>query len=784
MLALAVVAGPLEDMQSLAEFRSPLLTSLGDLKLSDEEALNQISSRINEVLEIPNDAQNKDFWIDMITKKRTFAPKQATTDSILEALKAQVEEECGKLFAATQALVQKQEANWGEKEINEVLGGFRAVANSVAAKMTEMVVNDARAQFAHAVDSAVIDKELKIKQGVATELANLLIEKMNEFNEAFEDVDLGIDEDFSNEIQGVLSASIKLTNPLSHSLGQVLSLMTNGAYMLRIEARFMFAAIQHYTEVPAKDRLSRMLVIARLLVLFGQLNNKLEEVNDLSNTIFAFRQAIIKGDAQEDANFAPLFRAFTRDYITIINQQISTEASFTMGKRLLTISQELVQSHLTEFVKARVAEHSLPHLSLAELPQNSKDYLEVINAITALDFADVTAPWWNEVLLGYDRLLAVDPNVINTAGYASILLSSSITPVEGHLEFLNALYALLLEFLELNGSQLSPENYGVYFDQYINSAAQQSPLIQKYYLQLKVHNIYCIPATKTFDVVFNNFAATADEAKALGQALSAGNFERVDKMLFNAYARHTGDKKASSKNSFLYIQKLSGATVPSDKFNHGNFGFTVKESAKQKRKEEGIVTVHIKFSDAKPEGAIVKKEKTPAKSPNKIVIDQGEEENLPDPGELKLVRTDGNDHYSYSSHGSPVKEEESPQELPSIQRQPSLIPNKELETLVQQQIEQKEAEEKVESQITQILEPKNPVTEADSKTAQQQEPEADLNELQGDLTDTEKKVLLQKNLKEVLGQLSEITDADGNTTKFVYVKLIPKKSDCYHTLFS
>lgn len=784
LIGLAAAFNPLKDMQDLAEFRSPLLASLGDLSLSDEDALNQISNRINEVLEIPNDDKHKNFWIDLISRKESFKVSEAPSESISETLKQKLSDEVDQLKAAAQKIKDDAGDNDVDEEVTKaVLAGIRDIAAKVSADMSKLILADARQQFADLVDSTSADKELKIKKHVANDLAELMIEKMNEFIEEFE---ADIDEDFSNEIQAVLFDAVKLTNPVSHNLAQVLLLVSNGAYMLRIESRYMFAAIQHYTEVPAKDRLSRMLIIARLLVLFGHLNNKLDEVNDLSNLVFAYRQAVVKGDEQEDANFAPLYRALVRDYITILGQQISTETSYQLGKRLLTTAQEITQTHMVGYIKNRIARNSLPHLSLADLPLNSKDYLEVVNAITTLDFKDVTTSWWNEALLGFDKLLAIPPQVLNTLGYASLLLSESFLPLDKHEEFFDTLYAQLLEFLQNNGAQLSPETFGVYFDQYINEVAKRNPLAQKHYLALKTQNIFFITSAPTYSVVFNPYVATIEEAKALGRSLSKDDFKKTIALMFNAYVAGFDKKESASPvNTFVFMKEFSGASVPIERFSHATLNFRVKESAKQKRNVDQYATVQLKFSDGQNDASLIKKEKTP----NKIIIDAGEDQ-IEDLKTPKLVRTDGPEHRVIPTQVAQVEQVQAPQELPSIQIQLSVIPVEKLENLVQEQIQEKEHEEKIENQVNQILEEAQPQQDEvqpkqDSPKDIQPvtQPEADLNQLQGDLSNTEKKILAQKNLKEVLDQIDEITDGEGNTTKFVYVKLIPKLSDCYKTLF-
>lgn len=905
ILAVGVLATPAEEMERYQGYRSPLLESLGNLKISDEEALRGVSSKINSVLGVADNEANKELWVELIAKKRQIPEPTESAESIktanTEAFNAEIKQLYEKLTAIKESGLGKEEKK--EKLLKEATEGLTAAANNAISGLKKLVAAEYRSQFRKLYANIGQNGKLELQTTSTSDFAVELVEKMNEIITNYK---VALTEEFSDSLQSNLFEQMKGSHQMSHQLTQVFSLLTRGAYMLRIETAFMFQAIQHYNQIDEAHRLSRFNLLAKLLVLFGQIHNKFDEIGDITEQIYAYRKGIVRRTVEEDKAFSSLFGLVARDYLVILQTQIGFEVSHALGRRLLVVAQELDQAHFAPFLLKHINEQGgLPTISSGALAQNAKELLEVIACITALPISELSGNWWSGIAHKFDVLLKVNPNVINVAGYSSLMFTGSVVLDGNHHDAFSVFYNLVLEFLESNGAKMSPENYNRYLDQYINLAADRSKLVQSYYLVFKVHNIYHYENKEEFEVKFNDFASE-EGAKAMGKWLVDNDYKKIKVLLWNAYAKWTGDKKKSSNESFKFVAAYVGQSVNSKFFDHYKLEFTVEEGSKQARMSH-VSSISITFAEKESRGKlkstlpvqdnsanhspiknldIIKevspkkveepvKEKTPTKekTPNKIIIDAGEPtENkietpiinnaIPDPAQVE------DDHYRCSSHGSPAKEDDLPEDLnapnnfgldnkdsfdsdnfelpelvrknavnvkdlesPKLTKDPSFVldnelstpklvrndafvdddlgplklvrtdslshyPGEELSKLANEEIAKVAAKEYVNELFDKILNqieftgPSTPEkkeeqpAEVKQPAVEEKEEPVDINSLTGDLTAEEKQILSQPNLAELLSHLNEFTDEEGNETKILYVKLIPKQSDCYNTLFA
>lgn len=787
ILGALVAATPAEDMKAYQAYRGPLMESLGDLSLSDEEALKKISDFVNSALDLPQNEQNKNFWIDLISGKAKYAVPEFDAN-FQETLSNKVKAQSKTLFQKVQALgsqgqYQKDEAALQQAQSEETTKGFKALAAEISQDLAKALLNDIKSQFAFSVNNKNSESHLESKTKTATDLVHLFIDEINNF---IEQLNVDVSEDLPEEIQALVYNDVRAQDPKFHKISQVLTLITNGAYLIKIEAMYMFASIQHFSEVAAAKRVSRMALINRLLVLFGHLCQTWGDAEDFIVSIINYRKGVIRGDIPEDKAFTGIYNQVARDLIVIINQQAGIELSFDLGRRLLILCQELKQTHVIPFLLHQVKSNNLPHLPAEGAPAHSRHYLKIVSFITSLTFKDIPNAWWEEVMIGFDNLLQIDSGVLNMLSYVTLQLSEPITALANHEEFLGIHFNALLEFLEVNGEYLIPETYFQHFSKFLDLIVEKSELAKKYYFLLKLQNIYAAPTTAAFPIDFNVYAADENAAKELGKFATESGYETLSKITWNAFVRKTKNNKGSALRAFAHFKEFSGQkAVDFMLFNHANFQFTVDSSVKQKRPSSSFKDVVIKISDSQANLSLKKVNKD--KSPNKITIDAGETEI----DDLAVEE---------------VKPEVKNVETPAIVV--VNIPNAPLEKLVEEQIKENKQAEKIEEQIIQILkEPEPEVKQAeDNQPSNQIEEPAKLhdideapkketpveqkaetvtiNEIAGALTPKEKKLLEQKNLRELIGQVSEIIDEDGNVTKLVYAKVIPHQSDCFKSIFA
>lgn len=860
ILAVGVLATPAEEMERYQGYRSPLLESLGNLKISDEEALRGVASQVNSVLGVADDESNKELWVELIAKKRQIPELAESTESIKaannEAFNAEINQLYSKLSAIKESSLGKEEKK--AQLLKASTEGLTAAANNAIPGLKKFVVAEYRSNFRNLYSKIGQNDKLELESSGASDFAVEIVEKMNEIITNYK---VALSEEFSEGLQNTIFEELKGSHQLRHQLTQVFSLLTRGAYMLRIETAYMFQAIQHYNQIDESHRLSRFNLLAKLLVLFGQIQNKFEEIGDITEQIYAYRKGVVRRTIEEDKNFSSLFGKIASDYLVILNKQIGFEVSRALGRRLIVVAQELDQSHFAPFLLKHISEHGgLPTISSSGYSQNSKELLEVVACITSLPSNELSSAWWSEVAQNFDLLLKINPNVLNVAGYASLMFTGATVLDGNHNDAFSVFYNLVLEFLETNGAKMSPENYNRYLDQYINLAADRSKLVQSYYLVFKVHNIYHYENKEEFDVKFSQFAASEDDAKAMGKWLVDNDYKKIKVLLWNAYAKWSGDKKKSSNESFKFVSAYLGQSVSSKYFDHYKLEFTVEEGSKQARMSH-VSSISITFAEKESRGKlkstvvqdnsaknspvkeleiikevspkrieepVVQKSPIKEKTPNKIIIDAGEpivnkEENtnvIQEPTQIE------DDHYRCSSHGSPVQENDTPVDLnkkesfklpegldvsldhfdedelknlqtPKLVRTDSLshYPGPQLSELANEEIAKVVAKEYINELFDKILNdvqfdaPSTPekIVEQPVETKLQEEVKedpVDINTLNGDLTEEEKEILSQPNLAEILSHINEFTDEEGNETKILYVKLIPKQSDCYNTLFA
>lgn len=139
------------------------------------------------------------------------------------------------------------------------------------------------------------------------------------------------------------------------------------------------------------------------------------------------------------------------------------------------------------------------------------------------------------------------------------------------------------------------------------------------------------------------------------------------------------------------------------------------------------------------------------------------------------------------------------EDIPSVPQEDLTIPNEDLEKMVQEQIKEAKLREEVAEYVNKLMEdvlksqedsPKHnepaEVEEEESKPVSEDKEESltEVHTLSGELSPLEEKLLEQPNLEDILKELSEITDEFGTVTNFALVKLVPKESSCFTTLFA
>jgi len=196
----------------------------------------------------------------------------------------------------------------------------------------------------------------------------------------------------------------------------------------------------------------------------------------------------------------------------------------------------------------------------------------------------------------------------------------------------------------------------------------------------------------------------------------------------------------------------------------------------------------------------VKEEEIVEPTPIEIVeptpVDVPEEIELRSP--LKKKRS-GDIEDANSEPASPMRTP-SIENIPEVPKEDLTIPNEDLEKLVQEQIREAQLRQEVSEYVNKLMEdvlksfeePLKPEQPVDLKEEEEPVPApkdneeslAEVHPVSGDLSPLEETLLRQPNLEDILKELSEITDEFGTVTNFALVKLVPKESDCFQTLFA
>ena len=784
ILTMGCIGTPLEDMIELETYRSPVLTSLNDYSLNNDAAVKLVNERILSILDIQPSLENVGFWLDLLTSEVQIPLTKITEIDIQNKLEEELNEESVELELELIALQESIEfLKVEEEEKQEIMrdtlvkNGFNSIAAQLAIKMQKLLLSEVIVQFTNQYNSKAYN-ELTFLEEVANKLVNQVLDKMNYFNQ---EKNIVFEEEASTNIQKIIIGRLTAFN--NNEFADIYTLMDlckHGTNYMRVEVQFAFSAIQVLDNISAESRVGRMGLLTEFLMVLSKKNAAPEALSDLSNRLFNYKYLIYQGTNYENKEFAAIYLAVYSRFLILYESLISSENSYVLAKKVLTIGMDIAQTHLHDFALTQKRLVGLPIISEGVDTRNNAELLRVIDFINTLDFHEVDQQWWNSILSKMEMLLNVESGILKLNSYSTILISPSLQlTYEANFEFYQEIYRTLLDFTEINGSQLSIMNWNIYFDQYINKLYDADLMVQKYYLAMKVKNVFIYQGVEPFEISFVDFVSGQEEAIAMKNSLENTGFRNVRIILWNAYGKLTNDRKKASLMNGIFLTSMNNKMVSSVHFDCVKFSYFLNLQKVEEFSQKDILNIKIKVRDelfvnklSSPEKSSIKEES----SLNKIVVDINEDNSEPLNNESNVLKIDESSKLIEIKNDL-VKQEEEEQKLIESNISPIKI------NLFESQKEDKEKGDQIEQQIEEILKENEVLDDIDLVKQETTGNEVEVKQLNDLLTPQERKLLEQENLLEILETMTEIEDDEGNKTQFAYVKLVPNGSDCYQKIF-
>jgi predicted transcriptional regulator len=830
-------------------FRSNVLSPLADLALTDKEALDKISTRINQLLGVPLD--QKDFWTKIVAKETTYDAPEVSSEDI----KAVLEKAFEVLQDLTPQLRKEKQSLTGDATSQKAAlsaaakATLTAKAGELKSLLHEFIKARFRSDFRNLLKYPTPDMKLVGDTAGLSSLRALLNQAAETaYNQ--QDLDFDLDPSFVKGLGDEIRDSLAALEKFAFELTELLLFFTYGAEKMRTEAEHMFFAIQYHTAVSDERRLSRMDVILKMLVYFGKSGNQSSKINSIfelfrgyykSSINFSYLGEDVDSAVFDNPDFQPLFRVVVRNFLTFVNDQASPREAYAFAVKLLASHQTVSMNHLRPYLEELKKTADFPVIPAEKSEASKAQYLKIISYLIVLNYDEVNQDWWRGALAIVDNLLTVDATTLKVLAFLSIEMDFNITPYTvDTAKFLDAHFEAIIAFLAAEGSKIVEfKNSYPDFDKFLDTYAATNKAAKPFYLRSKIQNIFASNDKLPFETKFENFASE-EEFKILNvhpPKPDPKNLEnpvlgplpthpKLSITAWNAWAKEEANKvklSETNKDPVLYKSKatlkaqregkhlqrlMNGSSIDTILFPHLKVGITEK-AVEQATVETPIAhTFAVSFNVNDAATTLNLKEKAPTE--NKITSDSG-----------------------ISKEESPVENKLNEQELEQLasklSRQNSIIPNPALEEMIEVQIEETRKSDEIQRQITQVLEDAQEEADKEAEkepeeisSGEKKEPETfehhnvDVNEevdtigplpelkrhqgaiygnieseekalvnpIHNFLTPKERALLEQPNLEEALNELNELVDEDGQVTTFVMVKLIPKKSDCFESLFA
>lgn len=646
ILALGCMATPLEDMKELETSRSSILTFLNDYSLTNDEAVKLVNERILSILDIQPSLENEGFWLGLLTSEVEIPLTKITEIDIQKILEEELNEESEKLeleLIALQESTEFLEIEEEEKQDNMrdtlVSSGFDLIATQLAIKMQALLKSEVIVQFTNQYISKTYN-ELTFLKVVANKLVSQVVDKMNYFNQ---EKNIGFEEEASTNIQNIIIDRLTAFNNNQFAdIYILMDLCKQGTTYMRVEVQYAFSAIQCWDHISAESRVGRMGLLTEFLMVLSKKNEEPQALSDLSNRLFNYKYHIYQGTNYENKEFAPIYLAVYSRFLILYESLISSETSYVLAKKVLTIGMDIAQTHLHDFALTQKRLVGLPIISEGVNTRNNAELLRVIDFINTLDFHEVDHQWWSSILSKMEMLLNVESGILKLNSYSTILIGSSMElTYEANFEFYQEMYRILLDFTEINGSQLSIMNWNIYFDQYINKLYETDLMVQKYYLAMKVKNVYIYQGVEPFEISFVDFVSSQEEAIAMKNSLENTGFKIVRVILWNVYGKLTSDRKKPSLMNGIFLTSMNNKIVSSVHFDRVKFSYSENVEKVEEFSQKDISNIKIKVRDE----LFINKLSSPKKSPikkesrfNKIVVDINEDDSELLVNELNVLK--------------------------------------------------------------------------------------------------------------------------------------------------
>lgn len=625
MIALTTIGTPLDELNKLQPHRNPLVAPLSDLKISDNEATHSIAQKIYQVFQIKNEIGMENHWLQLLLKKQEFPliPGTPTSeDEIQTRLINMVKQSFSRIHFEKINLdngsPSEEDSIWAVREVEEI-------AKDMATQMKNFMSQELLAQFNNIISSKELNVRLNLYYTIPTNVHNAIVDEINDLykwkGDVFGDRPFDIATPFENAIQ-------EFEDTQYADAKNVFSLFRGPASFIRLETKYLFYTSQLTVGLNSDALISRMGLLFNLLARFSVDHKSPDEINDVFNSLLLHLDNILKEKEPEDKAFTPVFNKLISKLLQSYNQFVGAEISFKQATTFFSLNTRLSMSHLSEFIRDYYKSHDLPMLSSNDIPQNSQELLRIIDAFTSLAWTELTETWWSYVLTIYDKIIGVDRQALVLNAYSKIIVMAIHTPLQGSQEFYQTVYSALLNFIEFEGSSTDLDEWNDKFDKYLNQEFEKNPLVRKYYLPIKIQNVYSTNHEFPFDLVFLPFAPDQESANQVREVINSNNLEKLRTLTWNGYGKWSNDKKKSSLDKNVFILKISGSTISSEFFQKGIFT-SISHRVEKHKAKTSKPTVIRQNTPKKGEMSQLEKSESNSVSTNKILIETSETKNIP-----------------------------------------------------------------------------------------------------------------------------------------------------------
>jgi len=802
LLAFSICSTPAEDLETYKTQRNEILAPLGNLEISDSEAFDQVASNILQILKIEKE-ETGTLWVNILRKEKNALVTSYLTSEIAFDVKESIHEQLENKKEEIGEAIQAHKEQFVENKaglVAAIVKTFKDFTEQLINTAKDLIDKDFRNSFNEVYTTPSTEtKDFEIEADVSEGLADEVFNWIGDILETLEvDLDDDTGADYENEIANNFGTEYKkYYSETQSNYERLINLCHTGINEVSGEVFNMYALIQVSTNVPADKRLSRMSLLIEFLTLMPEVITQEATIQSFEAKVVSTKKYYLGHPDNVDAEFEGLHKIIYNKLLNSVSDHVSTKIAYGFLSNYFITLMGYSPSHVVPFMHHHhIDEKNILPLLSSESQTLVGDSLKVISVLVGLEFSNVSSDWFKDILRSVHILLNLNVRNIQVWTDMSSMLSEALISHQGQGELKGYLYNTICEFIDLNQEDLDDTNWNIYFDQYINLLfSNDDELAVKYYLQLKTSNVYFYLQETPFDVSFLSSIPNEGYAKTVTDILGNEGYTNTRTLLWNAYKSITGDSYIDSFNSGKYLMNFVNTDVSSTHFMKSTYHITRTDPVQKSTagKIGGKINVVYKARSER-----IKEKESLGTTSNKIVVDETPIEENPieetqnEENIINLIRK--NEEVQELLIVQPEPIESISDVVPGFKEtQEQVIKDKERREVLQQKIEDIFNEDNVVGHLEELNTPEvdeeshEIVTGVEpNKTLEEEIIEVPKNiviEKVGELTNAEMKILEDVDALDMIKQIQELVDEDGNVTEFVWVKVVPKNSKCHDTLF-